>query len=466
MKTMRVLGGGLLLACCAVTPSCVGPPLTIAPAELPNAVEGLNYSQDLYSENLDLEWGIVDGALPAGLMLDRDDGTLSGRPLETGTFTFTVGVNSASVPVREGTAAYTLTVLERLTAQFALAPARVGEAYESTPTISGGVPPYAITIIGLPAGLDYDDDTGRIFGTPLVEKSGLQLEMAVTDNGDPQQSITERATLAIHPIGVTITTTELEAGEVGTAYSAQLQAIDGREPYTWRVSAGVLPDGLRLSRTTGLISGTPTADGGTATFTIAVTDTDSPASTDSREFKIVVPVVVITTTLAPAADGVAYEVALGAAAGLAPYTWAVSEGTLPDGLTLAADTGLISGTVTAAAMTETFTVSAMDADSPATSAAQELKLVVSPLITTTTLPDATIGVAYSETAAAAHGVAPYTWSLTAGALPAGLTLNAATGEISGTPAVGATSQTFTLRVRDSDTPAMTGTRSLTLTVGP
>ena len=466
MKIIRDLCGGLLLTCCALTPSCVGPPLTIAPAELPNAVEGLNYSQDLDTENLNLEWQIIDGALPAGLTLDREDGTLSGRPMETGTFTFTVGVNSASVPVREGTAAYTLTVLERLTAQFALGPARVGEAYEYTPTIFGGVPPYAITIIGLPAGLDYDDATGRIFGTPLVEKSGLQLELVVTDSGDPQQSITERATLVIHPIGVTITTTELEAGAVGTAYSAQLHATDGREPYTWRVSAGVLPAGLRLNRTTGLISGTPTAGGGTATFTIAVTDTDSPASTDAREFKIVVPVVVITTTLAAAADGVAYEAALGAAAGLPPYTWAVTDGQLPDGLTLAADTGLISGTVTAVATTETFTVTVTDADTPVTSAVQELKLVVAPLIATASLPDATIGVAYSETAAAAHGVPPYTWTLTAGNLPTGLTLNAATGEISGTPAVNATSQTFTLRVTDSDTPAMTGTRSLTLTVGP
>jgi len=72
-----------------------------------------------------------------------------------------------------------------------------------------------------------------------------------------------------------------------------------------------------------------------------------------------------------------------------------------------------------------------------------------PDITTTTLPGATVGVSYSQTLAVTSGEAPYTWSISAGALPAGLTLNSSSGELSGTPTSAGTA-TFTARVQDSD----------------
>jgi hypothetical protein len=92
-------------------------------------------------------------------------------------------------------------------------------------------------------------------------------------------------------------------------------------------------------------------------------------------------------------------------------------------------------------------------------------LAISPLtIGTTSLPAATGGAAYTATLAAYGGAAPYTWSVTAGSLPPGLSLDASTGVISGTPTVAGTYD-FTVTVTDDD--AMTASRALSISVsGP
>ncbi|HUR32928.1 MAG TPA: Ig domain-containing protein [Vicinamibacterales bacterium] len=73
-----------------------------------------------------------------------------------------------------------------------------------------------------------------------------------------------------------------------------------------------------------------------------------------------------------------------------------------------------------------------------------------PSITTTSLPDATVGTAYSSSLAASGGTLPYAWSIASGALPAGLQLNGATGDIAGTPTDPAITSTFTVQVQGGD----------------
>lgn len=85
-------------------------------------------------------------------------------------------------------------------------------------------------------------------------------------------------------------------------------------------------------------------------------------------------------------------------------------------------------------------------------------------ITTTSLPDATVGVAYSATVEATGGTEPYAWSIASGSLPPGLTLDDATGVISGTPTTEGTNN-FTVEVTDGSVPAQTDTQQLSITVG-
>jgi hypothetical protein len=145
----------------------------------------------------------------------------------------------------------------------------------------------------------------------------------------------------------------------------------------------------------------------------------------------------------------------------------LASGSLPAGLTLGAD-GKISGTPTTLG-TSGFKVQVTDSQTPkqAVATASESITVNTPLAISSTSPltAGSVGVPYSSALQATGGVPPYTWTLTSGVLPAGLSL-ASSGVISGTPTNQET-QSFTVQVADSQTPASTATATLSLTItGP
>ena len=188
----------------------------------------------------------------------------------------------------------------------------------------------------------------------------------------------------------------------------------------------------------------------------------SPTSPSS-----VTTVTIDTTSLTPGTVHVAYAASLVATGGTAPYTWSVSPGVLPTGLTLAM-TGAISGTPSAAG-NSSFMVNVTDSSNPAETASQSLNLsILSPgssalQISTGALAAATLGSPYSQTLAATGGSAPYHWSVTSGTLPTGLALNPSAGGISGTPTA-AGSVAFTVQVTDAASPAGTAAKSFSIAV--
>src|ERR1051325_5922406 len=230
--------------------------------------------------------------------------------------------------------------------------------------------------------------------------------------------------LSINAAAIGITTNSLATGVIGTPYSQTLTANGGMAPYTWSVSAGTLPPGLTLA-TTGIVSGTPTSTG-TTTFTVTVTDKKSDTASKPLSITVNPPLAITTTSpLAAGIVGTAYSQTLTATGGSGVYTWSVSKGSLPPGLTLAGATGVISGTPTATG-TASFTVTVADTATPKQMASQPLAITINPAppvaITTTSLAAGTVGVAYSQTLTATGGTGSYTWSVSTGTLPAGLTL--------------------------------------------
>jgi hypothetical protein len=156
------------------------------------------------------------------------------------------------------------------------------------------------------------------------------------------------------------------------------------------------------------------------------------------------------TTNSPMAGGsvgAAYSQSLAATAGTSPYTWAVVSGALPPGLNLNASTGVISGTPTTEG-TFSFTIEVHDTLSA--TAEKALNIAITPSLAValaSSLASGTAGHPYSQQLSARGGLPPYTWSVTSGALPAGLALDAG-GSISGTPQA-AGDFDFTLGATDS-----------------
>ncbi len=150
-------------------------------------------------------------------------------------------------------------------------------------------------------------------------------------------------------LSISNSTSSFPIGSVGVTYPAQsLQATGGTLPYTWSAS-GQLPPGLTVNPVVGVLSGTPTASG-TYHFTLIVID--SRRFSASRDVSITIAGsgarLSITTTALPAGTaGTPYSQAFAATGGAPPYTWAAGQG-FPAFLTLDQNTGIVSGTPTAA----------------------------------------------------------------------------------------------------------------------
>ena len=141
-------------------------------------------------------------------------------------------------------------------------------------------------------------------------------------------------------------------------YGYTLVATGGVAPYSWTITSGSLPPGMALS-SAGLISGTPTSSGPPYTFTVKVTDSNSPQGNATAQLSLQVDTSpgTLEITSPSSSNGTVntpYNSLLTANGGYTPYTWSVSSGTLPAGLSLNSSTGLISGTPAAAGLSEFF----------------------------------------------------------------------------------------------------------------
>ena len=406
-----------------------------------------------------------------------------GTPTAAGTFTFTAKVTDSTVPTAQtATKSFSLTVAAAVTPvqiiTSSVPSGQVGTAYPTTLAASGGTTPYSWSISAgaLPGGLTLATASGTISGTPTTAGT-FSFTVKVTDSTAPTAQTATKSfsiTVAAAVTPVQITTNSIPSGQVGTAYTTILAASGGTTPYSWSISSGTLPAGLTMAAASGTISGTPTT-AGTFSFAVKVTDSTAPTrQTATKSFSITVAAAVspiqITTSSIPAGQvGAAFSTMIQASGGTTPYSWSMSSGTLPAGLTMAAASGTISGTPTTAG-SFSFTAKATDSTAPtAQTAAKSFTLTiaaaVAPVqITTSSVPSGQVGTAYTTTLVASGGTTPYSWSISAGALPAGLTLATASGTISGTPTT-AGSFSFTAKVTDSTAPtAQTATQSFSITV--
>ncbi len=269
--------------------------------------------------------------------------------------------------------------------------------------------------------------------------------------------------LAVTPnVSPSLIFTAPPAGEVGAAYSRQLTVTNGSSPFVWSISSGAQPAGMTLNASTGLLSGAPTASG-TFNFTVQVVDGSGQTATKAVILSIA-PAEALSFSPLNGEVGVAYSQQPTLTGGTGPFTWAISAGSVPTGLTLNTSTGLLSGTPTAAG-TFSMTVSATDSFNQVATKTVGVTIAAQPAFAAAASPAGQVGVAYSASLSVTGGTTPFTWSIVAGSLPAGLTLNTATGVVSGTPTTVGSSP-FTASVIDANSQTATKAVTLVITAGP
>ncbi|MDV2450049.1 putative Ig domain-containing protein [Xanthomonas hortorum] len=456
----------------AYTLTVAGATVTLPATSLPAGTAGQAYSSALNPATGGIApytYAVTAGALPAGITLNGSSGALTGTPGSVGSFAFSVtATDSTSGTPSQGTRGYTLNIAAPpiVVAPSTLPAATRGTAYSQVLSASGGTAPYTYALASgtLPAGITLASN-GTLSGTATVEGS-FNFTVTATDAGSFTGN--QAYSLTVAGPNLVLPASTLPAGTAGQAYSASITpATGGTAPYSYAVTAGALPTGVVVDVATGGLSGTPTV-AGTFNFTLTVSDsTPSPAAQASRSYTLTIaaPVIVVAPTALPAATrGTAYSQVLTASGGSAPYTYAISAGNVPAGLTLASN-GTLSGTATVEGSFN-FTVTATDANN--FTAAQAYALTVAgPNLTlpASTLPAGTAGQAYAATIApATGGTAPYSYALSAGALPTGVVLDASTGGLSGTPTLSGTFN-FTVTATDSTpSPAVQASQNYSVTI--
>jgi hypothetical protein len=447
------------------------PAVTVGPATVPQATAQSSYSQQFNAGNTfggTATFTLGAGTLPNGLNL-LPSGELTGRPTQTGTFRFAVKATDA-LGCWNMTPEIALVVtcgVVTITPP-SLPGGQVGVLYQQSLTGNGGTTPYNFTLANgapLPDGLTLTSG-GLLSGMP--QRPGaytFTVNMADVNGCGSQASYTVNVQCPV----LTVLPAALPNAAAGVAYSQGLTGSGGAGPYVFALASGSsLPPGLALAGN--LLSGTPTTLG-TYSFTVEVTDTGlaygqvNCAGSRTYTLNVVCPTVTLNpVTLPNATLGTAYEQLLSAGPTGTSYRYTVSNGALPPGLALHAETGVLTGTPTAGgAFNFTVTASGWQHGQANCSGARNYTLSVIAIcpslsVEPASLAQGTVGEPYAQSFNTNGGSGPYSYALTQGALPGGLSLNAA-GNLSGTPTA---SGTFSFTVTVTGAAGCTGSRNYTL----
>lgn len=431
------------------------PPNITSPATASGQV-GTAFSYQITATNSPSSFAAT--GLPAGLSINTVSGLISGTPSVSGSFSVMLQATNPhgsdsqtlSLTIQPAGAAPVITSALSATGQVTIA-----FSYQITATNS----PTSYSVTGLPAGLSLNTTTGLISGTPNATGSFSVTLRATNIHG------TGTATLALtiqsapgNPpvIGGTLTAT----GQVGTAFSYHISATNSPTSYT----ASPLPAGLSMNGTSGLISGTPTAATSGA-LSVNLSATNAFGSDTAILSLTIQPVPgnppAITSALnASGQVGVAFSYQITATNSPTSY----SATGLPAGLSINTANGLISGTPTSATVGSiSVTLRATNAHGTGT-ATLALSIAAAagnpPVITSALTASGQAGSVFTYQITATNSPT----SFTAAPLPGGLTLNTATGRITGTPMAPTTGAvSVTLRAKNANG---TGSAVLALTILP
>lgn len=227
----------------------------------------------------ELSWG----KLPSGLALDPSTGTISGKPLGTGTSNF--GVHVTDDNGVGGGHSFLITVSDATAVGVTVTPL--------TATVpSSGSKQFSALVSNTPnVAVTWSATPGTISSSGLYRAPQVGVSTSATITATSQTDSTKYGTASVtitaastSPLG--ITTSSVPAATTGTAYSSTVSASGGTAPYSWTVASGGLPSGVSL-QSGGTLSGT-TTQSGAFTFTVSAADSSAPQQIVTKSFTLTV----------------------------------------------------------------------------------------------------------------------------------------------------------------------------------
>ena len=406
----------------------------------------------------------VSPSLPAGLSLDTSTGAISGTPTAiTSSASYTITATNTG-----GTDTATVTIVVN-----DLAPSSVTYSSTSlsltngttmstiTPTTGGGTATSWSISPSLPSGLNFNNTTGAISGTPNAITSSATYTVTATNTGG---SATATLTIEVNiapPSSITYSPSSFTLTK-GTAMATVTPTASGGTIASWSVSP-TLPAGLSLNTANGTISGTPTTVTSSATYTVTATNAggSSTATLTIQVNDIAPSAITYSPSSLTLTKGTTMTTAVPTTSGGTPTSWSVSP-SLPAGLALSSTTGAISGTPTATSPSATYTITANNSGGSATATVTILVNDAAPSSVTYSPSSFTLtkGTAMTTATPTSGGGTPTSWSISP-SLPSGLTFDTSNGTISGTPTAVSSSTSYTVTATNA---GGSGTATVTIQV--
>ena len=430
-----------------ITISNSAPPVVTAGTK--TGTTNVAFSYQIIASNSPTSYAITTGTLPAGLTLNTSTGLITGTPTATGTSA--LGITAANTAGTSAAATVTIIIYPAIpVVTVANQNGTTGALFTYQIVATNSPTEYSVTSGTLPPGLMLNSASGVISGTPTTT-GAFSLGIKASNAGGQSAEATLTITIK-QPIPVVTPATI--TGTKNSAVSRQIVATNS--PSSFAIASGTLPAGLTLNTSTGLISGTPTTAGNS---TAGITATNAGGTSPAASIRFT-----ITERPAPEVASANLTGTIGALfnhtinATNSPTGFSMVSGTFPPGLSLNTRTGLITGTPTTRG---TFAFGIRAANSGGLSNPGTITITIAHPIPVVASASKTgmVGAPFQHQIAATN--LPTNYAIGSGTLPSGLSLNAATGFISGTPSV---SGNFTVGIIATNTGGPSNSANLTISL--